>query len=89
MSFIVLAAGYMISYNVRRPKHPLKVNVWADISLCGPTKICIFEGIMDGPMFIYILCATLLPFIAEIIRGVIDLHRIMTPSILFAGTIFL
>ena len=52
-------------YNVRRPKHPLKVHVWAGISLRGPTKICIFEGIMDAPVFIDILRATLLPFIAE------------------------
>lgn len=65
MSFIALVTGYMMFYNVRRPKHPLKVHVWAGISLRGPTKICIFEGIMDAPMFIDILRATLLPFIAE------------------------
>ena len=39
--------------------------MWAGISLKGPTKICIFEGIMDGPLFTEILESTLLPFIEE------------------------
>ena len=28
-----------------RPKHPIKVHVWAGISKKGATKICVFEGI--------------------------------------------
>ena len=48
-----------------RPKHPLKVHVWAGISLKGPTKICIFEGMMDAQLFVSILDSTLIPFIAE------------------------
>lgn len=57
-----------------RPKHPPKVHVWAGISLCGPTKICIFDGIMDAPLFVDILDSTLVPFITEkYARG----HRFM------------
>ena len=57
-----------------RPKHPTKVHVWAGISLRGPTKICIFDGIMDAPLFVDILDSTLVPFIAEKYgRG----HRLM------------
>ena len=33
-----------------RPKHPVKVHVWAGISCHGPTGVCIFDGIMDAPM---------------------------------------
>ena len=45
-----------------RAKHPVKVHVWAGISLHGPTQICIFEGIMKAPLYIEILKNTLLPF---------------------------
>lgn len=31
-----------------KPKHPLKVHVWAGISRRGPTKILVFEGIMES-----------------------------------------
>ena len=48
-----------------RPKHPLKVHVWAGISLRGPTKICIFDGTMDAVLYVDILRTTLLPFIAQ------------------------
>ena len=44
-----------------RPKHPVKVHVWAGISRKGPTPICIFEGIMNAPVFIEILERTLVP----------------------------
>ena len=30
-----------------RPKHPVKVHVWAGISKKGATQVCIFEGKMD------------------------------------------
>ena len=49
-----------------RPKHPIKVHVWAGISMRGRTGICIFEGIMDAYMYIDILDKTLLPFLTEV-----------------------
>lgn len=62
----------MCTFN--RPKHPAKVHVWAGISLRGPTKICIFDGVMDAYLFIEILDSTLVPFIAEKYPGG---HRLM------------
>ena len=49
-----------------RAKHPVKVHVWAGISKRGPTGICIFEGIMDAPLYVEVLRQTLLPFINKI-----------------------
>ena len=46
-----------------RPKHPIKVHVWAGISRRGPTPVVIFEGIMTAESYISILRASLLPFI--------------------------
>ena len=48
-----------------KPKHPLKLHVWAGISRQGATKICIFDGIMDADLFCNILETTLVPFIRE------------------------
>ena len=48
-----------------KPKHPLKVHVWAGISKHGATKICIFDGIMDADLFCNILESTLVPFVRE------------------------
>ena len=48
-----------------RPKHPIKVHVWAGISKKGPAPICIFEGIMNAPVFIEILERTLVPFLRQ------------------------
>lgn len=48
-----------------RPKHPIKVHVWAGISKQGATEVCIFEGIMDAPLYCEILEKTLLPFLQE------------------------
>ena len=48
-----------------KPKHPLKVHVWAGISRHGATKICIFDGIMDADLFCNILETTLVPLIRE------------------------
>ena len=48
-----------------KPKHPLKVHIWAGISRHGATKICIFDGIMDAEFFCGILESTLVPFIQE------------------------
>ena len=48
-----------------RPKHPVKVHVWAGISKQGATEVCIFEGIMDAPLYCEILEKTLMPFLQE------------------------
>jgi len=56
-----------------KPKHPLKVYVWAGISRHGPTKICIFDGIMDADLFWNILETTLVLFIRETLPN----HRFM------------
>jgi len=36
-------------------KHPIKVHVWAGISHRGRSKLCIFEGKMNAPLFVSIL----------------------------------
>ena len=46
-----------------RPKHPVKVHVWAGISWNGATKACIFEGIMDADFYCQILDDYLVPYI--------------------------
>ena len=48
-----------------KPKHPLKVHVWAGISRHSATNICIFDGIMDADLFCNILETTLVAFIRE------------------------
>ena len=69
----------MIAYVfTSRPKHPPKVHVWAGISLKGPTQIVIFEGTMNGPLYVEILRKALLPFLAEKFpQG----HRLMQASV--------
>jgi hypothetical protein len=49
-----------------RPKHPVKVHVWAGISWNGATKACIFEGIMDAEHYCRILDEYLVPFIQSV-----------------------
>ena len=39
--------------------------MWAGISKIGATRICIFEGKMNAPLYTEILRQTLLPFIRE------------------------
>ena len=47
-----------------KPKHPLKIHVWAAISKRGASAIRLFEGIMDSEFYTEsILGDTLLPFI--------------------------
>eukprot|EP00731_Ephydatia_muelleri_P007879 Em0004g217a len=60
-----------------RPKHPVKVHVWGAISLKGPAKLCIFDGIMDSPLYVNILETTLLPFLA---RKFPTSHRFMADN---------
>ena len=60
-----------------RAKHPVKVHVWAGISLRGRTAICIFEGVMNAELYVQILDQTLLPFLRELYPGG---HRFMADN---------
>ena len=52
--------------HIGKPKHPLKLHVWAGISRKGTTSLLIFDGIMRSDFFVEeILRNTLLPFIKE------------------------
>ncbi|CAC5383315.1 unnamed protein product [Mytilus coruscus] len=56
-----------------KPKHPLKVHVWAGISRRGTTSILIFENIMTSAFYINSILATgLIPFINRVYP---DTHR--------------
>ena len=57
-----------------KPKHPMKVHVWAGISKRERTGICTFEGIMNAELFIDILDKTLLPFIEQVY---LERHKFM------------
>ena len=58
-----------------RAKHPVKVHVWAGITLKGRTGICIFDGIMDAVTYVNILEGTLIPFVREVFpRGILSFH---------------
>ena len=48
-----------------RAKHPVKVHVWAGISVREGTGVCIFEGLMDSLLYLEILEKTLIPFLYE------------------------
>ena len=50
-----------------RPKHPLKVHVWAGISWEGKTPIVIFEGMMNATGYINILEVGLKPFLRDVL----------------------
>ena len=50
-------------------KHALKVHVWAGISKIGATNICIFDQIMDAPLYVKILEGFLLPFLEKVFQG--------------------
>ena len=52
---------------INRPKHPVKVHVWAGISKQGATGICIFEGTMNADRYIEVLRQTLLPFVRDVV----------------------
>ena len=49
-----------------RPKHPVKVHVWAGISWNGRTDICIFTGIMNAELYVRILGECLVPFLESV-----------------------
>lgn len=49
-----------------KPKHPLKIHVWAAISKRGASTIRLFEGIMDSEFYTNIILRdTLVPFIEK------------------------
>ena len=60
-----------------RPKHPLKVHVWAGISMRGTIGICIFDGIMNKELYIDILDQMLVPFVCSVYP---DGHRMMADN---------
>ena len=60
-----------------RPKHSYKVHVWAGISLCGRTGICIFTGNMDWCHYVNILEKTLGPFVRDVC---LDSHRFVADN---------
>ena len=62
---------------IDRAKHPVKVHVWAGISKRGRTGICIFEGIMNAPLYIQVLEQTLIPFLQSAYP---DGHRFMADN---------
>ena len=52
---------------IPKPKHPLKIHVWAGISRKGTTSIVIFDGIMTSSYYTEtILTHGLLPFIQKV-----------------------
>ena len=61
-----------------RPKHPVKVHVWAGISWNGATNACIFEGIMDAELYCQI---TWYHLYRLYIRTITGLCRTTTQSI--------
>ena len=74
MGFLTHNTNYSCYFFLHRPKHPVKVHVWAEISLRGRIGVCIFEGIMDAELYITILRQTLLPFLREVYPAG---HRLM------------
>lgn len=49
-----------------RPKHPIKVHIWAGISSRGATPVVIFTGIMNSTRYCSILEKGLLPFLQDV-----------------------
>ena len=43
------------------PKHPVKIHVWAGISMNGQTDLVMFDGIMDAELYVRILTEALIP----------------------------
>ena len=57
-----------------RPKHHIKLHVWAGISRRGTTPIVIFEGTMNADLYVSILQKSLVPFMHNTYH---DSHRFM------------
>ena len=58
-----------------RAKHPVKVHVWAGISMQGATSIVIFTGLMNADFYVTVLEEGLLPFLRQKFQG--REHRFM------------
>ena len=69
-----LANGALCAWCILSAKHPVKVHIWAGVSVRGATSICIFEGMMDADLYVDILKETLVPFLHEVYP---DSHRFM------------
>ena len=54
---------FFLLFSLYRAKHPVKVHIWAGISMRGASEICIFEGTMDKELFAEILDKTLVPYL--------------------------
>ena len=52
-----------------RPKYPVKIHVWAGISMRGTTRLIIFDGIMDAEFYVRILEKALLPSTRKLYPG--------------------
>ena len=55
-----------------KPKHPVKVHIWAGISYRGRTNLCIFKGKIKAPLFVSISEKSLVPFTKDVYP---DSHR--------------
>ena len=46
--------------------HPVKVHIWAAISIRGPSGIAILDGIMGAAFYVSIFNNALLPFLSGV-----------------------
>ena len=75
---------YSVWFGIAFLFHPERniLNVWAGISYRGRSGICIFDGIMNAPLYVRIVELTLLPSSETCIHMVTDSCKIVTPSTL-------
>ena len=66
-----------------RVKHPVKVHVWAGISVKGSTRICIFSGIMKVPLYVQILEENFASFSEECLSQWAPSHAGQRPKAYF------
>ena len=64
-----------------KPKHPVMVHVWAGISSRGRSRLTIFEGKMNAPLFISTLRQSLIPFIKTFFQMATALSKTMIRNI--------
>ena len=67
-----------------KPKHPPPVHIWAGISSCGATVVCVFKGIMNSTRYCKILESTLLPFLK---RSFPASHRFQQDNVLLKNSV--
>ena len=48
-----------------RPKHPIELHIWGEISYRGMTRLCILDGIMNMELYVQILKECLVPFLNQ------------------------